>query len=231
METQEMLIVSIVLPPRIRPLGSGGHPNMEIKERILETARELFFKYGIRSISMDDIAKELSISKKTIYQAYKDKDEVVHKLFQKKMELDQKKFHEVSRAAENVIEEMFNIMEQMRRLIGQVNPSVFYDLQKYHSDTWKLLKEFREDRIVMMVEEMLVRGMKQGYIRPDIHPKILARLRVEQIEMSFNPNIFAPEKFKVVDVQIALLENFLYGICTLKGHKLINKYKQITDEE
>ena len=60
---------------------------MEIKERILETAQVLFFKYGIRSISMDDIAKELSISKKTIYQYYKDKDEVVHMLMQKKMEI------------------------------------------------------------------------------------------------------------------------------------------------
>ena len=220
METQGILKVSIVLPAL-----------MEIKERILETAQELFFKYGIRSISMDDIAKELSISKKTIYQYYKDKDEVVHMLMQKKMEVDQKRFHDVAKASANVIEEMFNIMEQMRKVIGQMNPSAFYDLQKYHSNSWKLLKEFRENHIVTMVEEMLVRGMKQGYIRPDIHPKILARLRLEQIEMSFNPAVFPPEKFKILEVQLAMLEHFLYGICTLKGHKLVNKHKQIIEEE
>src|SRR5205814_7144285 len=121
-------------------------------------------------------------------------------LIQKKMETDQKRFHEISKASANVIEEMFNIMEQMRKVMGQMNPSAFYDLQKYHSETWNLFKEFRENHIVMMVEEMLVRGMKQGYIRSDIHPKILARLRVEQIEMSFNPNVFPPEKFKILDV-------------------------------
>ena len=198
LETAGMLKVSIVL----RAL-------MEIKERILETAQELFFKYGIRSISMDDIAKELSISKKTIYQYYKDKDEVVHMLMQKKMGVDQKRFHDISKASENVIEEMFNMMGHMRNVIGQMNPSAFYDLQKYHSDTWKLFKEFRENHIVLMVEEMLTRGIKQGYLRPDIHPKILARLRVEQVEMSFNPNIFPPEKFKILEVQISLLEHFL----------------------
>ena len=215
-----MLKVSIVL-----------RAHMEIKERILETAQGLFFKYGIRSISMDDIAKELSISKKTIYQYYKDKDEVVHMLMQKKMGVDQKRFHDISKASANVIEEMFNMMGHMRNVIGQMNPSAFYDLQKYHSDTWKLFKEFRENHIVLMVEEMLTRGIKQGYLRPDIHPKILARLRVEQVEMSFNPNIFPPEKFKILEVQISLLEHFLYGICTLKGHKLVNKHKQIIEEE
>ena len=220
METAGMLKVSIVL-----------RAVMEIKERILETAQELFFKYGIRSISMDDIAKELSISKKTIYQYYKDKDEVVHMLMQKKMGTDQKRFHDISKASANVIEEMFNIMGHMRKVIGQMNPSAFYDLQKYHSDTWKLFKEFRENHIVMIVEDMLTRGIKQGYLRQDIHPKILARMRVEQIEMSFNPNIFPPEKFKILEVQLSMLEHFLYGICTLKGHKLINKHKQIIEEE
>ena len=215
-----MLKVSIVL----RPL-------MEIKDRILRTAQELFFKYGIRSISMDDIAKQLSISKKTIYQSYKDKDEIVHRLIQEKCMNDLKYFEGIHKVSENVIEEMFNIMKYLGKIINEMNPGMFYDLQKYHSDTWKLFKEFREEHIVKMVEEMLMRGIKQGYIRPDIHSKILARMRMAQVEMGFNPEIFSPDKFKILDVQLAMLEHFLYGICTLKGHKLINKHKKIIEEE
>ena len=215
-----MLKVSIVLPAF-----------MEIKDRILQTAQELFFKYGIRSISMDDIAKHLSISKKTIYQFYKDKDEVVHTLIEQKCKEDLKYFENIHKESANVIEEMFSVMKHLGKLMGEMNPSMFYDLQKFHSHTWNMFREFREEHIIKMVEELLTRGIKQGLIRPDINSKILARMRMAQVELGFNPAIFPPDKFKILDVQLASLEHFLYGICTLKGHKLINKYKQITEEE
>ena len=202
-----------------------------MKDKILQTAQSLFFKYGIRSISMDDIAKELSISKKTIYQSYKDKDEIVDTLIREKFKKDASQFEHIHKGSDNVIEEMFNIMKHMGKVIGEVNPSMFYDLQKYHSRAWNVFKEFREERMVKMIEEMLMRGIKQGYIRPTIDSKILARMRMEQVEMGFNPTTFPPDKFKILDVQVAMLEHFLYGVCTLKGHKLVNKYKQIIEEE
>jgi AcrR family transcriptional regulator len=202
-----------------------------MKARILAATHELFMKYGIRTVSMDDIAKHLSISKKTIYQFYKDKDELVHELMKEKLKMDEKEFHSVEKESANVIDEVFNIMKRMGKVIGQVNPSVFYDLQKYHPETWKLFKEFKEEFILKMVEGTLTRGIKQGLIRPEINVKILSKMRMEQIEMGFNPSVFHPEKFQIIDVQLAMIDHFLYGICTLKGHKLINKYKQIIDEE
>jgi hypothetical protein len=137
----------------------------------------------------------------------------------------------LEKESSNVIEEVFNIMKRVRRVVSETNPSLFYDLQKYHPNSWKLFKEFKENCILKRVEESLTRGMKQELIRSDINVKILSRLRMEQIEMSFNPNIFPPDKFKILDVQFSLFDHFLYGICTLKAHKLINKYKQIIDEE
>ena len=180
---------------------------------------------------MDDIAKELSISKKTIYQSFKDKDELVHMLIKEKCISDLKYFEDVHKGSENVIEEMFGIMKQLGKIIGELNPSMFYDLQKYHAHSWKTISEFREQHIIKMVEGMLLRGIKQGYIRPEINSKIMAHMRMAQVEMGFDPAIFPPDKFKILDVQLATLEHFLYGICTLKGHKLINKYKQIIEEE
>ncbi len=212
------------------PSAYGSLP-METKARILAATHELFMKYGIRSISMDDIAKHLSISKKTIYQSYKDKDELVHELMKEKLKEDARGFKEMEKVSANVIDEVFNIMKHMSQVIGKMNPSVFYDLQKYHPNTWKLFKEFKEDFIMKMVEGSLMRGIKQGLIRPEINTRIISRMRMEQIEMGFNPAVFPPEKFKILDVQLSMIDHFLYGICTLKGHKLINKYKQIIDEE
>ena len=204
---------------------------METKDRILGASNELFLKYGIRSISMDDIAKHISVSKKTIYQFYTDKDALVYELIRQKLVSDEKKFRQLGKEASNVIEELFSIMKQMGSILASMPPSVFYDLQKYHDTSWALFLEFKEKCILQMVESALVKGVKQKLIRPDINVEILSRMRMEQITMGFNPDVFPPNKFKVLDVQLAMLDHFIYGICTLKGHKLINKYKQITEEE
>src|ERR1700753_3107574 len=108
-----------------------------------------------------------------------------------------------------------------------MNPNLFYDLQKYHPKVWKLFKRFKEDCIENMVEESIRKGIEQGLVRSDINTKIIARLRMEEVEMAFDAETFPPEKFKIIDIQLSLLDHFLHGICTLKGHKLINKHKQL----
>ena len=204
---------------------------MKTKDRILKGSEELFFKYGIKSITMDDIAKHLGISKKTIYQFYSDKNEVVETLMTQRMKANECEFRQIAEKSSNVIEEVFEMMKNLGLMLSQMNPNLFYDLQKYHPNSWKIFKQFKEECIERMVEESVKRGMKQGLVRKDINTKIIARMRMEEVEMGFNPQAFPPDKFKIVDVQLALLEHFLHGICTLKGHKLINKYKQLIEEE
>lgn len=204
---------------------------MDAKERILKGAEELFFQYGIKSITMDDIAKHLTISKKTIYQYFSDKDEVVHTLMKNSLKKDIDDFTCIHNDCKNIIDEIFAIMKHMGYMFSKINPIIFYDLQKYHPKSWKLFRDFKSDFILNMVEKALIKGITDGYVRKDINSKILAQLRMEEIEMGLNPNIFPPDKFKMLDVQLAMTEHFLYGICTLKGHKLINKYKQIVEEE
>ena len=201
------------------------------KERIIKGSEELFFQYGIKSVTMDDIAKHLSMSKKTIYNYFKEKDQIVNMLMEASIEQDKKQFREISEGALNVVDEVFKMMQCLSSIIGKLNPNLFYDLQKYHHGAWSKFVKFKSEFILQMVEECISKGIKQGYIRTDANPKILARLRVEEIEMGFNPKVFPPDKFKLLEVQLGLMEHFLYGICTLKGHKLINKYKQINEEE
>jgi AcrR family transcriptional regulator len=204
---------------------------METKDRILKGAEELFFKYGIKSITMDDIAKHLGISKKTIYQFYSDKNQVVETLMTQRLHTNECELNQISAQSENVVEEVFAMMKHMGTMFSQMNPNLFYDMQKYHPKSWKIFKQFKEDCIERMVEDSVIRGIKQGLVRADINTKIVARLRMEEVEMGFNPQIFPPDKFKIIEVQLALLDLFLHGICTIKGHKLINKYKELTEDE
>ena len=180
---------------------------------------------------MDDIARHMGISKKTIYLSFKDKDEIVHTLMEVKLREDEHNCHQLSENSENIVEEMFLHMKQMGTMMGKINPNAFYDLQKYHPKSWDLFKDFKENCIQRLVEEALTKGIRDGIVRKDINPRIMAKLRMEEIEMGFNPQLFSPDKFNVLEVQLALIDHFLHGICTIKGHKLINKHKELTEEE
>lgn len=140
-------------------------------------------------------------------------------------------FTSIQENTSHVVEEVFMMMKSMADIFGKINPLLFYELQKYYPQTWKLMKEFKQDFIQGMVESSLEKGKKDGYVRPDVNIKIMARLRMEEVELAMNPNAFPADKFNILDVQLSLAEHFLYGVCTLKGHKLINKYKELNEDE
>jgi len=191
----------------------------------------MFSKYGIKSVTMDDIAKDLGMSKKTIYQFFRDKDEVVHTLTERQFLVDSKEFEAIAAKAPNVVEVVFLHMRKMHQMFSTVNANMIYDLRKYHPRSWDLFSKFRNEVAFGMVQRALEKGKKDGLVRNDVNSDIVARLRVEEIEMGFNPSVFPPSKHSIIDVQTALVEHFLYGVCTLKGHRLINKLKQINEEE
>lgn len=199
---------------------------MTYKEKILSGSRELFNRYGIKNITMDEIARQLGISKKTIYQEFPDKDSLVHTLMENDLELRQREFDDIYNRSENVVDEVFTIMKQLTGIFANCNPVMFLDLQKFYPKTWKLFSDFRHKYIIDRVERSIEKGKKDGLVRLDINTKILAYLRMEEIVMAMGGQVFPADKFSVLEVQLALTEHFLYGICTLKGHKLVNKYKK-----
>ena len=204
---------------------------MKNTEKILSGSKELFYKYGIKNITMDEIARHLAISKKTIYHAFPDKDSLVNSLMIKDLKANHEDFDEIFNRSANVVDEIFNIMKKMTEIFSNCNPVMYYDLQKFYPQSWKLFNDFREKFILTHVERSIEKGKKDGLVRLDVNTKILAHLRMEEISMAMSGIAFPHDKFNMLDVQLALTEHFLYGICTLKGHKLINKYKEINEEE
>lgn len=204
---------------------------MEIKERILEGTRELFFMYGIRSVTMDDIAKHLSISKKTIYESFSDKDEIVNKLIIQSIEVNLKELKKIENKSKDAVQEMIFIMNHISEMFSKINPNLIYDLQKYHSSAWKAFQSFKQDSMMRLFSDNLKKGINQGYYRKNINVPILSQLRVEEVTLAMNPLVFSPERYSLKEVQVSLLDHFLHGITTLNGHKLLNKYKNIKEEE
>jgi TetR/AcrR family transcriptional regulator, cholesterol catabolism regulator len=199
-------------------------------DRIIQGGEDLFLKAGIKSVTMDDIAKHLGMSKKTIYQFFKDKNELVIALVKKKLKDDETQICRIISQSGNVIEEMINMMKCCEEMFSRVNPILIHDMQKYHPEAWQEFQKFKADVLIHTLEELLSKGIQQSYIRPEINVKILARMRVSQVELGFDTKMFPIAEFSTWQVQYQFLEHFIYGICTLKGHKLLNKYKNINEE-
>lgn len=199
-------------------------------ERIVSGSEELFLQAGIKSVTMDDIARHLGMSKKTIYQFFKDKDELVTALVKKKLQEDEDQMCAIISKSGNVIEEMISMMKCSEEIFSRINPIVVHDLQKYHPDAWRDFQRFKSDVLEQTLQQLLEKGIKQGYIRADIDVKVLAKMRVAQVEMGFNQQIYPVAEFNTWRVQYQLMEHFNYGICTLKGYKLLNQYKNIIED-
>lgn len=199
--------------------------------RILQGAQELFFRYGIKSVTMDDIAKQLGMSKKTIYQYYADKDKIVNDLIRLNMESNEHDFEQMSKTSKDPVHEILELMKHMQITFTKINPNLFYDMMKYHPEAHKKFKDFKDKCMHNYIEMNLKKGMEMGLYRNTINIKIMATARLVMVEMAMNPTIFPPDKFNHVEVQMQLLDGFLHGICTLKGYKLVNKYKNIVEQE
>jgi AcrR family transcriptional regulator len=199
---------------------------IQTKEKILKGAEGLFTRYGIRSISMDDIARHLSVSKKTLYQHFADKDELVTIAMQTHMEEQKKVFDGIANQAENSIDELYQIAGCLRKHSEDSNPSLLFDIQKFHPKAWNVWTNYKNNFIRGTVMRNLEQGIKEGYFRPEINADIMASFRLAMIEICYDDRVFPKDKFSIIDIQAQLFEHFVFGLCTEKGKKLYQKYKE-----
>ena len=204
---------------------------MEIKDRILQHAQTLFMRNGIKSVSMDDIAADMAMSKKTLYKWFENKDQIVQAGMSKHLNGTQCECTNMMEAATSAIDELFRMMEWTKQQFSNVHPSIFYDLQKFHPGTWQLWLAHKNEFILAQIIQNLRRGITEGLFRADLDVDVMARLRLSQIELLFDSNVFPPRQFGNERVSQALLEHFMLGVATLKGHRLINQYRHVTEEE
>ena len=197
-----------------------------MKDRIQSKAHELFLQYGIRSVSMDDIAAQLGISKKTLYQYYTDKDELVDAVLQFEIEQGQQDCQQCLQQSKDAVDEIFLTMERIIEQFRNMNPMVLYDLQKFHFDSFQRFLKYKNGFLGEVIRKNIDRGIKEELFRPEINADILSKFRLESMLMAFNMNVFPPRKYNLAEVTVEIIEHYLYGLATLKGHKLILKYKQ-----
>ena len=198
---------------------------METKERILVKAHELFNRYGLRSVSMDDLATGVGMSKKTLYQYFSDKEELVDACFSGVMEHNRTQCLADQKRAENPIHELFLAFDMTKEVFAEMNPAVLYDLQKYHPGAFKKFQEFKYGFLYEVISSNLSRGIREELYRSEMDVDVITRLRIESVMLPFNSDVFPTNRTHLIHIEQQLFEHFLYGLVTTKGQKLIQKYK------
>lgn len=203
-----------------------GKVNMEIKERIQQKAHEMFMRFGIRSVSMDDIAVQLGMSKKTLYQYFADKDELVEAVLGDEITQGQQDCMGCFSASKDAVDEIFLTMEHIVEQFRNMNPMVLYDLQKFHHTSFQKFLKYKNEFLFEVIRKNMERGIKEELFRPEINVDVLSKFRIETMMLAFNMDLFPPRKYNLAEVTREIIEHFLYGLSTLKGHKLILKYNE-----
>ncbi|MEO8403572.1 MAG: TetR/AcrR family transcriptional regulator [Chitinophagaceae bacterium] len=209
---------------------------MEAKERIMVKAEELFMQYGIRSVSMDDIANSLGMSKKTLYQYYADKDELVDAVVNTHITGIEVDCLDCRKDAKDAIHEIFITMERIMDEFNNMNPMLLYDMEKFHFKAYQRFREHKDKFLIKVIRENIEWGISDELYRSDFNIDIMCKFRVESMMIPFNVALFPPGKYNLATLSEQIIEHFVYGMASIKGHKLIQKYqeqrqkKQLHDE-
>lgn len=199
---------------------------MNIRDNIITIAEDLFIRYGFKRVTMDDIARELTMSKKTIYQFFKDKNEIVCAATTAHLHREERQLGQLEQESENVIELLLKITSMIRQHITKVNPCAIMELQKYFPEGWKIFSKYKKDVFQQTLTRIIIRGQQEGYFRTDLDPEIMAILRIEQVQLCFDDRKFPRSQFDISQVQFQVFRHFIEGIMTPKGRELLEAYKK-----
>jgi len=195
-------------------------------KEILEKATTVFLRFGIKSVTMDDVARELGISKKTLYVHFKDKNELVSQILASKIEEDQRTCCMVQKDATNAIEEMFGIISFVIENVGKINPSVFLDLQKYHADAWELITNYKHSFIHKTVMKNIERGKSEGIYREELNPDIIARIFIAMTDLLFDGKTFPWPEYTLTTLYQEITSFQIYGMANINGINYLNSKMQ-----
>lgn len=189
----------------------------------LQQTTDLFMRYGIKSLTMDDIARELGISKKTLYQFVENKDDLVLKMLKQHIEHEKEMCNREFSNAENAIEEIMQVIEMNSQQLRQMKTNIVHDLQRYHRNAWEIVMEHQRGFMYDIVRRNLERGISEGLYRTEINVDILTRLHIITSFQLFDEALFPSSDYSKVAVFKEYLVHYLHGIVSEKGKQYLTR--------
>ena len=198
---------------------------MSVIKKILNNSQELFFRYGVKSVTMDDIARHLGISKKTLYQHFDNKKDLISQSILNHFDCEEKLIVEMKDQVKNAIEEMLIIANYVNEQLKRMNPVVIYDLKKYYKENWKTIHDKQMKLIYTITKENLEQGIEEGVYRKDINTDVIAKFYMGRTDMILDDVLFPTSAYNHSELHRELTYYHLYAIVSNDGFELLKKYQ------
>jgi TetR/AcrR family transcriptional regulator, cholesterol catabolism regulator len=186
-------------------------------ERILNSALTLYSKYGIKSITLDDLCKELGISKKTIYQFITDKKDLIRKVVDYEITIQHNSYKKMVSSDINAIDELLYVNRQIHENQGIHNPVFYYDLKKYYPDIYKEWMKYKRARMYELIHRNLEKGIAEGLYRKEMDAAVISRLHMARAEMMHSSDIIDEKEFGTSHFINEIFRYHIHGICNEQG--------------
>lgn len=204
---------------------------MDLKQQILTKSEELFLRYGLKSVTMDDIARELGVSKKTLYQYVVNKTDLIEQIFQQSFEEKRRIMRQIEEDAQNAIDELLNIAKYIVQEIRKLSPTVVYDLNKYYKTTWMQMESLHKQHIYGVIKKNVEKGIEQGLYRSDLHPDVIAKLYVGNTLLITEEDNFSEQSYNMELVFRECFTYHIHGIASPEGLQLLEQYIKAAEQK
>lgn len=191
---------------------------------------KVFMRFGIRSVTMDDIARHLRVSKKTLYQYVSDKNDLVQKCCAQECLVTEDSIKSILEKKLNAIDENFEISSFIVSELKDIHPSIFYDMEKYYPEALKTMNELRHDFISEVMASNIQRGMNEGLYREDLDVEIMAALWVTRINLLFDSKAFPIQQINHAKLYEHMFVHHIRGIVSAKGLKYFESKQNQTNQ-
>ena len=199
--------------------------SMDIKQQILIKSMEMFLRYDIKSITMDDISRKLGISKKTLYQFVDNKGDLINKIFAIELAREKEMVTKITTESKDAIDEILRIAKFVTQQLREYSPTIMYDLQKYYRESWQKIEVYHSEYVYGVIKTNLERGIQEGLYRDNLNTDIIARLYVGKTLSVVNEETFPLKEYNRENLYIEHINYHIHGIASPKGLKLLKKYQ------
>jgi len=191
-------------------------------EALLSKSRELFMKHGVKSLTMDDIARQMGMSKKTIYQFVDNKGDLVKLAMEDFLGEERKLIEGILQKPGNAVEEMIGMMEYWLQVVREFNATTLNEVQKYYPETWKMYNEYRFNFMLGLIQNNLKKGITEGYYLDNLDADVISKVYILGVEILLNQDMFPSKQYTFLSIYREFLGYHLRGIVSAEGLKYID---------
>ncbi len=191
----------------------------DTKERIVQSARERFFTSGFSKVTMDELAQQLGLSKKTMYEHFRSKDELIDAVVQLQMDDVSGKIKEIMHSSQDFITKIYHLWEFIGQMVCHISVQFRDDVRRFRPDVWIRIEDLRRKVILANFSRMIDEGVRMGLVRSDMNRDVMVLMYLSAVQGVVNPEILAQNSFSIQEAFRTIMAVYLDGILTEAARK------------